>query len=210
MRHYRPYSGLRIHTPAQKASVTASDAATPTNAELVAGEYYYQKSFKKIFAARPDFSTYSGAEIKDELILMPEPTNKYDKNAIAVTYQGYLLGYMPAGDVPRIAVSKQLIDPREKYIYTYKKAVEAINKKIVKDKLAFTFNGAPVSTFNTYHLGLFVKHYNMKNDPAFAFNRSVGQEQPSFTYSQQAIDFVIDCLRRTPNVLDALKAALSK
>ncbi|MDR6939793.1 hypothetical protein [Arcanobacterium hippocoleae] len=109
-----------------------------------------------------------------------------------------------------LAIAKQLIDPREKYIYTYKRACEAINKRAKRDGIIFRYRGAAKEKFTTHDFNLFVSQYDMKNNEQYAFNRAVGQEHPSYTYSQQAIDFVVDSLRRDADVLDRLKAAAGK
>ncbi|WP_353067461.1 hypothetical protein [Arcanobacterium hippocoleae] len=102
------------------------------------------------------------------------------------------------------------MDPREKYIYTYKRACEAINKRAKRDGIIFRYRGAAKEKFTTHDFNLFVSQYDMKNNEQYAFNRAVGQEHPSYTYSQQAIDFVVDSLRRDADVLDRLKAAVGK
>lgn len=65
--------------------------------------------------------------------------------------------------------------------------------------------------FNTFHFGIFVDFYNMKGNDAYSYNLSLGGEQPSWGYSQQAIDLMLQEIRRDPeHVIDGMRAELSK
>lgn len=106
-----------------------------------------------------------------------------------------------------IAIAKELHDPRQKYIYTYKRACEAIDKKLRSEGIEFTLDGVHPARFNLYHFRLFISCYQMKSDERYSFDRATKGEQANYTYSQQAVDFVIDSLRRDPGILTALKAS---
>lgn len=65
--------------------------------------------------------------------------------------------------------------------------------------------------FNTFHFGIFVDFYNMKGNDAYSYNLSLGGEQPSWGYSQQAIDLMLQEIRRdTEHVIDSMRAELAK
>jgi hypothetical protein len=65
----------------------------------VAGEAYHLDAFTRLFAAagRP-----LGGVVIRNATLIPEPTNPYDRNAVAVYIDGLHVGYVPAEDAPRI------------------------------------------------------------------------------------------------------------
>jgi len=48
--------------------------------------------------------------INDRLLLVPEPTNKYDCNAVKITYNGFMLGYVPAKFSPEVTAEFSLVD----------------------------------------------------------------------------------------------------
>ena len=58
---------------------------------------------------------------------------------------------------------------------------------------------------------MFVDFYNMKGNDAYSYNLSLRDEQPSWGYSQQAIDLMLQEIRRDPeHVIDSMRADLSK
>lgn len=66
-------------------------------------------------------------------------------------------------------------------------------------------------TFNVYLFGVFTDFYNMKGNDAYSYDLSLGGEQPSWCYSQQAIDLILQEIRRNPeHVIDAMRAELAK
>jgi hypothetical protein len=71
--------------------------------------------------------------------------------------------------------------------------------------------GGKPATFNAFHFGVFVSFYNMKGNETYAYDLSLGGEQPSWCYSQQAIDLMLQELRRDPeHVIDSMRAELKK
>ena len=56
-----------------------------------------------------------------------------------------------------------------------------------------------------YHLGLFSKYYKIKDNPKWCYVYKVNTT-PTYSYSQQAIDFIIEEIKKDPeNILDKLK-----
>ncbi|WP_216378406.1 HIRAN domain-containing protein [Arcanobacterium phocae] len=72
----------------------------PIGIEAV-GEYYYQSAYKQIFKNNPSFSSYEGLTVHVSVLLVPEPDNKYDPNAVAVVYEERRIAYMPAEEAKK-------------------------------------------------------------------------------------------------------------
>jgi hypothetical protein len=63
----------------------------------VAGETHYVKGIKKVFSAARRPITNAGATLENvECILVPEPWNPYDVNAVAVMVGVHQVGHLPA------------------------------------------------------------------------------------------------------------------
>lgn len=68
--------------------------STPVRVE-VAGESYVEDSFRAIFEGNREFRDQQGCEIRDDAVLVPDPRNPYDRNAIAVYVRDQHVGYIP-------------------------------------------------------------------------------------------------------------------
>ena len=109
-----------------------------------------------------------------------------------------------------VSILHSLTDPINKYIYRTKKGTEFIRRKLSRDEITLKVKGEP-RTFNEFHFRVFVDFYNMKGNEAYSYNLSLGGEQPSWGYSQQAIDLMLQEIRRDPeHIIDSMRAALSK
>lgn len=67
----------------------------------VAGESYHSKEIARLFRS---WGLTEGGVTMRVATLVPEPTNRYDKNAVKVLVEGALVGYVPASDAARIKV----------------------------------------------------------------------------------------------------------
>ena len=65
----------------------------------VAGESYHSKEIGRLFRS---WGLTEGGVTMRVATLVPEPTNRYDKNAVKVLVDGSLVGYVPAADAPGI------------------------------------------------------------------------------------------------------------
>jgi len=73
------------------------------NGFKVAGISYYKNNIKKILNKNTSESSKYVYRAKQTYVaLVPEPDNKYDKNAIAVYMNDYKIGHVPAEIVPFI------------------------------------------------------------------------------------------------------------
>ena len=56
-----------------------------------------------------------------------------------------------------------------------------------------------------------MKFYGMKEDPRYAHNRALTSENPSYVYSQQAVEFIVEQVVRDPeHVIDQMIEKMSK
>lgn len=88
--------------------------------------------------------------------------------------------------------------------------MEVVRRKLAKEGIVLVVKGEP-KEFNTFHFGVFVDFYNMKGNDTYSYNLSLRDEQPSWGYSQQAIDLMLQEIRRAPkHVVDSMRTDLSK
>lgn len=103
-----------------------------------------------------------------------------------------------------------LTDPINKYKYRAKTAVKFIKQKLVKEGIAIRVSGEE-KEFNNYHFKIFVDFYEMKGNEAYAYDFSLSGERPSWGYSQQAIDIILQELIKNPaGVIDGMRSELKK
>lgn len=91
----------------------------------------------------------------------------------------------------KIKVVKELKDPNLTHKYTMKKLNKEINNRLEK----LNINDI---NFNQYHFNLFCKYYNIKSNEKFCFVNKIGTS-PTYSYSIQAIDFIVEEIRKDPN-----------
>lgn len=100
----------------------ATEAWSPRTRQLeVAGEWYRAKNLRDLFTRHAEVSE-NGAEIRLPAVLVPDPTNPYDKNAVAVFVDGLHVGYMERSDASthHLAIAKlpggELIVPSRQWL----------------------------------------------------------------------------------------------
>lgn len=109
-----------------------------------------------------------------------------------------------------VTILHSLTDPINKYPYRAKKGTGFIRRKLNKEGVVLLAKGEP-KEFNDFHFRIFVDFYNMKGNDAYSYNFSLDGERPSWGYSQQAIDLMLQELRRNPeHVIDSMRAELSR
>lgn len=99
----------------------------------------------------------------------------------------------------KVKVIKELKDPNLTHKYTMKKLNQEVTKKLNK----FGINIG----FNRYHFQLFANYFDIKNNPKFCYINRIG-ETPTYSYSIQAIDFIVDEFKKDPNIINNLKNKL--
>lgn len=103
-----------------------------------------------------------------------------------------------------VKIIKELKDPNNTHNLTAKICISKIRDRLAKDNIILKYNGSPVK-FNSFHFTNFCKHYDLKANERFCYvHRQFSQ--PQYTYSIQALDFIICELEKDPeNILDNIK-----
>lgn len=98
-----------------------------------------------------------------------------------------------------VTIIKELKDPNNTHKYTMKTALKEINRRL---QLA----GIEIQV-NQYIFGLFTKVYGIKENEKYCYiHRQYAQ--PSYTYSVQAIDLIVEEIVKDPqNIVENLKKA---
>lgn len=108
-----------------------------------------------------------------------------------------------------VRVIKEMKDPNATHKYTMKGCIDEIRKKMEKTGIKMMYKGEEV-VFNSYHFGLFTKYFQMKENERFCFIYQVSSN-PQYSYSQQAIDFIFDEIKKAPDkIIGDLKDKLKK
>ena len=89
-----------------------------------------------------------------------------------------------------VKVIKELKDPNVTHKYTMKKLNQEVTKRLNKLDISITFN--------QYHFQLFANYYDIKSNPKFCYINTIGKT-PTYSYSMQAIDFIVDEFKKDPN-----------
>lgn len=109
----------------------------------------------------------------------------------------------------KVQIIKELKDPNDSFKFTAKKCIREVNNRLVRSKIQLLLDGAPI-TFNKYHFNLFITYYDMKENPRFCYAYKVNTS-PSYSYSIQAIDFIVNEIKKDPdNIVRSLKEHLKK
>lgn len=99
-------------------------------------------------------------------------------------------------------IYKQLQDPNDTHKYPMKKLNKEVERKLNQVGIKFKMS--------QYVFGLFDKVYNIKDDRTFCYVYK-GHAQPQYTYSQKAVDFIFEEIRKDPNnVIERLKHEVSQ
>ncbi len=99
-----------------------------------------------------------------------------------------------------VTIIKELKNVNETHKYKTKSFIEQINNKLSKSNIDLTIN--------KYHFQNFVKYYNLKCQEKFCFKHEATN---SYTYSQQAVDFIFNEIIKDPkNILQNIKNNIQK
>ena len=103
-----------------------------------------------------------------------------------------------------VQIIKEVKDPNETHKYSAKKCIQEINNRLSRRGITLTYNGNSI-LFTSHHFNLFCKYYQIKENPKLCYVYTV-TSYPSYGYSQQAIDFIIEEIEKDPsNIVDNLK-----
>lgn len=108
-----------------------------------------------------------------------------------------------------VQIIKELKDPNDTFKYSAKKLAKEVNTRLKRANVSLMVDGEP-KPFNSYHLNLFNKYYHIKEDSRLCYAYTV-QQNPTYSYSIQAIDFIADEIKKDPeNIIRNLKEYLKK
>ena len=103
-----------------------------------------------------------------------------------------------------VKVIKELKDPNDTHKYNCKKCCIEIVKRLEKLSIKMKLNGAD-HKFTSSDFNLFCKHYSIKDNPKLCYVHKI-YSQPQYTYSSQAIDFIVEEIKKDPeNIIQNLK-----
>lgn len=154
---------------------------------------------------------------REQLVPLIEANNQ--SFAIRVDYHYYLTkdrskadsAFYFDKDAPEGArVIKELKDPNDTHKYSAKKLCEEVNKRLLRLGVTLLSKDSAPSSFNTYHLDLFNKYYGLKWNPKFCYTYRVNTT-PYYSYSIQAIDFIVDEIKKDPeHIIQNLRDRVKK
>ncbi len=109
----------------------------------------------------------------------------------------------------KVQIIKELKDPNDSFKYTAKKCIKEINNRLFRAKVQLLYQGNP-AVFNSYHFNLFVRYYDIKSNAKLCFTYRINAA-PTYSYSAQAIDFIVEEIKKDPeNIIQCLKDHLKK
>lgn len=108
-----------------------------------------------------------------------------------------------------VRIIKELKDPNQTHKYNAKSFIREIKKKLEKNGIVLLYKGNPAE-FNSSHFNSIVKYFGIKDIPRFCYIYH-GSKYPQYTYSQQAIEFVFEELKKAPGtILDDMREKIKK
>ena len=106
-------------------------------------------------------------------------------------------------------IIKELKDPSNTHKYNAKKCIAEINSRLEKLGIDLIDKNEKV-TFNIYHFRLFCDYFNLKDNEKYCYIFHL-HSTPNYGYSVQAIDFIVDEIRKDPeHIIQSLKEKLKK
>lgn len=100
-------------------------------------------------------------------------------------------------------------NPNDTHKYNAKACIREINKRISKNKIKLMYKNEEVE-FNMFHFQLFLNYFGIKDNEKMCFAYEVSA-QPQYSYSQQAIDFIFEEIKKSPTtIIGDLKEKLKK
>ena len=103
-----------------------------------------------------------------------------------------------------VKIIHELKDPNNTHRYTTKTCVETIRERLRKENIKIYYKGNETK-FTSFHFNHFCKYYRIKENERLCYiHKQFTNYQ--YTYSQQAIDFIVDEIKKDPkNILDNIK-----
>lgn len=109
----------------------------------------------------------------------------------------------------KIKIIKDIKNPNDTHKYPAKNCIIEINKEITRNNINLKYK-YEVCKFNMYHFTLMCSYFGIKENPKFCFKYGI-TSQPIYSYSYQAIEFILDEIKKDPEkILDNIKEKLKK
>lgn len=148
---------------------------------------------------------------KDAIDHLSSQTN--DKFAIKIEHFHYLtkdknkatsyVNVTKNADVS-VKIVRDVKDPNNTHKYTTKTCIVKIKENLTKGNIKLLYGGNSAK-FTSFHFTNFCKHFGLKENDKYCYvHRQF--TTPQYSYSQQAIDFIVEELKKDPdNILDNIK-----
>lgn len=108
-----------------------------------------------------------------------------------------------------IKIVKDLKDPNDTHKYNCKSCCSEINKRLDKLGIVLKHNGEP-HKFTKNIFNLFCQYYDIKSKEKLCYIHKI-YSQPQYSYSLQAIDFIVEEIKKDPdNIIQNLKKKIKK
>lgn len=103
-----------------------------------------------------------------------------------------------------VKIVRELKDPNNTHKFTAKHCIAIIRDHLNKNNIELFYNGV-TTKFNNFHFNNFCRYFGIKSNEKYCYvHRQFSQ--PQYSYSQQAIDFIIGELAKDPlHILDKIK-----
>lgn len=166
----------------------------------------------EISAKYPDVISHKLFQLKKNIEALEQ--NENQKFAITINLNHYItkkrneadtvVHIARDGEVP-IAYLKEVRDPNVLFPYKTSSAIDKIIAMLKRNNISLKFHGEEKG-FNKWHFSKIIKYYGIKENERFCWRSSIGDSETEFfQYSQQAIDFIFEELRKDPeHILDVV------
>lgn len=165
----------------------------------------------EIVARYPEEIATKILTVKDTIDELSMNTN--EKFAIRIEHYHYLTkdkdkatAYVKIDNSADAAVKiiHDVKDPNNTHKYTAKTCISKITDMLSKENIKLIYNGQE-SRFTSFHFTNFCKHFGIKENERFCYIHKQFTT-PQYSYSQQAIEFILGELRKDPkNILNNIK-----
>lgn len=106
-------------------------------------------------------------------------------------------------------IIRDLKDPNKTHKYNANACIKEIRRKIKAEGISLLYKGE-IAEFNMYHFNLFTAYFGIKENERMCFVYQIST-QPQYSYSQQAIDFIFEEIKKSPgHIIDDLKNKIKK
>lgn len=96
-----------------------------------------------------------------------------------------------------VKIIKEIQDPNNTHKFSMKNAIKEIDKRLRKEEIDFKMNAHRFNLFNVY--------YGIKENPRLCYIHKQ-YSQPTYSYSMQAIEFIVNEIKKDPiNIIENLK-----